>query len=60
MNSNYLSQDNGCTLQTSKSKEENYLEGAVIDSEQWIVKRLHKQNKIWNRRKMVTTLNFAG
>ena len=44
MNSNYLSQDNGCTLQTSKSKEENYLEGAVIDSEQWLVKRLHKQN----------------
>ena len=44
MNRNYLSQNNGCTLQTSKSKEEKYLEGAVIDSEQWLAKRLHKQN----------------
>ena len=34
MNGNYLSQDN----------EEKYLEGAVIDSEQWLAKRLHKQN----------------
>ena len=40
MNSNFLSQDNGYTLQTSKSKEEKYLEGAVIDSEQWLAKEI--------------------